>query len=195
MKLAAITGSIGCGKTTLAGLARKLGFVVFDADKWSRRLYFQQDYIHKIAEVFPDVMDNGMVDKKKLRELVFNDNAKLKQLEAISHPFLKEKLKKVINKNRFSDDIFFLDAALLFEAGWDKYCDLIIVADVDYDIQKERVMKRDGISAEAFDKINSVQMKNKDKIALSDVVIDTDKPLNLLKTELLCIIDDLSDAF
>lgn len=195
MKLAAITGSIGCGKTTLAGLARELGFVVFDADKWSRRLYFQQDYIHKIAEVFPDAMDNGMVDKKKLRELVFNDNEKLKQLEAVSHPFLKQKLKEVINKNRFSDDIFFLDAALLFEAGWDKYCDLIIVADVDYDIQKKRVMKRDGISAEAFDKINSVQMKNKDKIALSDVVVDTDKPLNLLKTELLCIIDDLSDAF
>ena len=145
--------------------------------------------------MYRDVMDNGMVDKKKLRELVFNDNAKLKQLEAISHPFLKEKLKKVINKNRFSDDIFFLDAALLFEAGWDKYCDLIIVADVDYDIQKERVMKRDGISAEAFDKINSVQMKNEDKIALADVVVDTDKPLNLLKAELLCIIDDLSDAF
>ena len=193
MKLAAITGSIGCGKTTLAGLARELGFVVFDADKWSRRLYFQQDYIHKIAEVFPDVMDNGMVDKKKLRELVFNDNEKLKQLEAVSHPFLKQKLKEVINKNRFSDDIFFLDAALLFEAGWDKYCDFIIVADVADDIQKQRVMKRDNVSAEHFEKINSVQMNKKAKADLADAVIDTDVPLNLLKVDILNIIEGLEN--
>ena len=82
----------------------------------------------------------------------------------------------------------------MFEAGWDKYCDLVIVADVDYEIQKQRVMKRDGISAADFDKINNIQMDNAKKIELADVVIDTDKPLNLLKTELLCIIDELAEA-
>ncbi len=194
MKLAAITGSIGCGKTTLAGLARELGYVVFDIDYWSRELYLRPAYINKVAAVFPDVAENGKINKKKLRDLVFNDREQLKKLEAIAHPFLKRRLVEAIRKNGKYDGIFVLDAALLFEAGWDKYCDLIIVADVDYEIQKQRVMKRDGISAEDFDKINNIQMSNTEKTELADVVIDTDKPLNLLKTELLCIIDELAEA-
>lgn len=107
---------------------------------------------------------------------------------------MKSKLIEAVRKNAKYDGIFVLDAALLFEAGWDKYCDLIIVADVDYDTQKQRVMKRDGISAEDFDKINDIQMSNAEKAELADVVIDTDRPLNLLKTELLCIIDELAEA-
>ncbi len=194
MKLAAITGSIGCGKTTLAGLARELGYVVFDIDHWSRELYLRPAYINKVAAVFPDVAENGKINKKKLRDLVFNDREQLKKLEAIAHPFLKRRLVEAIHKNGKYDGVFVLDAALLFEAGWDKYCDLIIVADVDYEIQKQRVMKRDGISAEDFDKINNIQMSNAEKTELADVVIDTDKPLNLLKTELLCIIDELAEA-
>lgn len=194
MKLAAITGSIGCGKTTLAGLARELGYVVFDIDHWSRELYLRPAYINKVAAVFPDVAENGKINKKKLRDLVFNDREQLKKLEAIAHPFLKRRLVEAIHKNGKYDGVFVLDAALLFEAGWDKYCDLIIVADVDYEIQKQRVMKRDGISAEDFDKINNIQMSNAEKTKLADVVIDTDKPLNLLKTELLCIIDELAEA-
>ncbi len=194
MKLAAITGSIGCGKTTLAGLARELGCVVFDVDKWSRELYSRPAYINKVAGVFPDVTENGKINKKKLRNLVFDNQEQLKKLEAVAHPFLKRRLVEAIRKNGKYDGIFVLDAALLFEAGWDKYCDLIIVADVDYETQKQRVMKRDGISAADFDKINNIQMSNAEKAALADVVIDTDKPLNLLKTELLYIIDELADA-
>lgn len=194
MKLAAITGSIGCGKTTLAGLARELGYVVFDVDQWSRKLYSCPAYIDKVANVFPAVMENGKVNKKKLRDLVFGDRVQLKKLEAIAHPFLKRELIEAVRKNAKYDGIFVLDAALLFEAGWDKYCDLIIVADVDYDTQKQRVMKRDGISAEDFDKINDIQMSNAEKALSADVVIDTDRPLNLLKTELLCIIDELAEA-
>ena len=194
MKLAAITGSIGCGKTTLAGLARELGCVVFDVDQWSRELYSRPAYINKVAGVFPDVTENGKINKKKLRNLVFDNQEQLKKLEAVAHPFLKRRLVEAIRKNGKYDGIFVLDAALLFEAGWDKYCDLIIVADVNYETQKQRVMKRDGISAADFDKINNIQMSNAEKAALADVVIDTDKPLNLLKTELLCIIDELADA-
>lgn len=193
MKLAAITGSIGCGKTTLANIVRSLGYVVWDVDKWSRQLYFQADYIEKIAKAFPGVVEENKVNKKKLRQIVFNDNKKLKLLESISHPFLKKRLLNSIFKNRFSEDIFFIDAALLFEAGWDKYCDMVIVADVDYDAQKQRVMLRDGISAEEFEKINQAQMSNKEKILRGDVIIETDKAKNLLAVELLSIIDELEE--
>ena len=185
MKLIAITGSIGCGKTTIAKELKKLGFTVFDVDGWVRRLYYKSDFIKTIVKNFPDTEENGVFDKRKLRNLVFDDNKKLKKLESLIHPFLNNQLKEIIRRNACCDDLFFLDVALLYEMGWDKYCDLVMVADVDVEIQKRRVMKRDNVSAEHFEKINNVQMSQAEKKALADVVIEKDVPLNLLKAQLL----------
>ncbi len=194
MKLVAITGSIGCGKTTIAKIVGKLGYTVFDVDGWVRRLYFKKDFIKVIQEHFPAVAENGQVNKRALRNIVFSDNRQLKVLEGLIHPFLRETLKDVIRKNACRNDIFFIDVALLFEMGWDKYCDFILVADVDYEIQKQRVMNRDKVTAEDFDKINNVQLSNSYKINLADVVVNTDKSKNLLKVEMINIIQGLESA-
>ncbi len=191
MKLAAITGSIGCGKTTLSKIVRRLGYVVYDIDGWVRRLYYQKDFIKVIAAHFPEVMEGEKVNKRKLRNLVFGDNARLKVLESLIHPFLKQTLMNVRRRNVRRADLFFMDVALLFEMGWDKYCDYIVVADVDYETQKMRVMRRDNISAADFDKINRIQMDNAAKKVLADVIINTDKPINLLKVELLAMIEEI----
>ena len=191
MKLAAITGSIGCGKTTLSKIVRRLGYVVYDIDGWVRRLYYQKDFIKVIAAHFPEVMEGEKVNKRKLRNLVFGDNARLKVLESLIHPFLKQTLMNVRRRNARRADLFFMDVALLFEMGWDKYCDYIVVADVDYETQKMRVMRRDNISAADFDKINWIQMDNAAKKVLADVIINTDKPINLLKVELLAMIKEI----
>lgn len=191
MKLAAITGSIGCGKTTLSKIVRRLGYVVYDIDGWVRRLYYQKDFIKVIAAHFPEVMEGEKVNKRKLRNLVFGDNARLKVLESLIHPFLKQTLMNVRRRNARRADLFFMDVALLFEMGWDKYCDYIVVADVDYETQKMRVMRRDNISAADFDKINRIQMNNAAKKVLADVIINTDKPINLLKVELLAMIEEI----
>lgn len=191
MILAAITGSIGCGKTTLAKIANGLGYTVFDVDGWVRRLYFNKEFLKKLEKHFPGTVKDGVADKRALRNIVFADRKKLKQLESLIHPFLRQTLKQVIRRNTFCDDIFFIDVALLFEMGWDKYCDIVIVADVDYEIQKQRVMARDKVSAEDFERINQVQMDNKRKKMLADIVIDTDKPENMLKAELINVIQGL----
>lgn len=194
MKLAAITGSIGCGKTTLSKIVRRLGYVVYDIDGWVRRLYYQKDFIKVIAAYFPEVMEGEKVNKRKLRNLVFGDNARLKVLESLIHPFLKQTLMNVRRRNARRADLFFMDVALLFEMGWDKYCDYIVVADVDYETQKMRVMRRDNISAADFDNINRIQMDNAAKKVLADVIINTDKPINLLKVELLAMIEEIEEC-
>lgn len=194
MKLAAITGSIGCGKTTLSKIVRRLGYVVYDIDGWVRRLYYQKDFIKVIAAYFPEVMEGEKVNKRKLRNLVFGDNSRLKVLESLIHPFLKQTLMNVRRRNARRADLFFMDVALLFEMGWDKYCDYIVVADVDYETQKMRVMRRDNISAADFDKINRIQMDNAAKKVLADVIINTDKPINLLKVELLAMIEEIEEC-
>ena len=191
MKIIAITGSVGTGKTTLAGLVKQLGYAVYDVDAWVARLYYQKDFINVIAGHFPSVIKAGRVDKRALRNIVFNDNKKLKLLESLIHPFLKQTLKKLIRKNRHSSELFFIDIALLFEMGWEKFCDYVILTDVDYEIQKQRVMKRDNVTAEDFEKINKIQIDNKKKALMVDEVINTDKPLNLLLVKLIYLIEKI----
>ena len=194
MKIIAITGSIGCGKTFLANIIRSLGYVVYDADKWVKYLYYRPAFLNVIKQSFPKVFDNdGSFNKRKLRNLVFNNTNELKRLEKIVHPFLKQKLLNIIHKNAEKDCVLFFDAALLIEMKWNIYCQTVILADVDKDIQKQRVMARDNISAEDFEKIVSVQMDNEQKKKFADVIINTDKSENLLKVELINIIEELKN--
>ncbi len=191
MKLVAITGSIGCGKTTLAKIAKDLGYAVFDVDAWVRRIYHKKDFLVQLNKLFNGCVKDGVADKKYLRQIVFNDKKNLTALENLIYPTLNKMIRQEIRKKAFKDEICFLDIALLFEKNWDKYCDFIILADVDYEIQKQRVMKRDNISEEGFEKINCQQMSNTEKKNLSDIVINTDKPLNLLKVEMINVIKAL----
>ena len=194
MKIIAITGSIGCGKTFLANIIRSLGYVVYDADKWVKYLYYRPAFLNVIKQSFPKVFDNdGSFNKRKLRNLVFNNTNELKRLEKIVHPFLKQKLLNIIHKNAEKDCVLFFDAALLIEMKWNIYCQTVILADVDKDIQKQRVMARDNISAEDFEKIVSVQMDNEQKKKFADVIINTDKSEALLKVELINIIEELKN--
>ena len=191
MKIVGITGSIGCGKTYLANIIKKFGFSVYNPYFWFRDLNRKKDFLQIIAREFPQTFENGVFNKRKLRTLVFDDNKQLKKLESLIHPFLGKKLKKIINKNARYEDVLFLDVALLLEFGWDKYCDYIIVADVDDDIQKQRVMKRDHISEADFNKIVAVQMDKNLKRAFADVVIDTNSKENHLKVLLIKFIEEI----
>lgn len=192
MKIVAITGSIGCGKTFLSNLIRNLGYVVYDADKWVKYLYYKKDFLSLIKDNFPQTFDDkGVFNKRKLRNLVFNDVKELKKLEKLIHPFLKRKLLDIIKKHALNEDFLFIDVALLFEMHWDKYCNKVIVADVNREIQKQRVMNRDNISAEDFEKIVDLQIDNELKKKYADIVINTDETAGILKIRLANIIEGL----
>ena len=74
----AITGSIGCGKTTISNILRKQGFVVNDVDGWCRELYFMDDFLDVIKKKFPECFDGDVFNKRCLRNLVFGDVKKLR---------------------------------------------------------------------------------------------------------------------
>jgi dephospho-CoA kinase len=191
MKIVAITGSIGCGKTYIADIIHRLGYTVYNIDKWVKYLYYKKDFLNVIKRKFPDTFVDGVFNKRLLRNKVFNDNKKLKELEALIHPFLKQKLLKTIKHNSRKDFIIFLDVALLYEMHWDKYCDYVILADVDKNIQKQRVMKRDNITAEDFEKIVSLQMDNEDKKFFADIIVNTAQSEGMIKSELIDFIEDI----
>ena len=193
MKLVAITGSIGCGKTTISDILRSLGYFVYDIDKWVRNLYYRADFLAVIRKKFPEVFVGNVFDKKKLRELVFDNPAKLRELEALIHPFLTQKMRRIIRK-RVNKGIVFIDVALLFELKWDKFCYSVVLADTDYETQKQRVMRRDNISADDFDKINKQQMPREVKKMKADIIIDTGVSKNELRRNVVELVKVLEDG-
>jgi len=188
MKIIGITGSIGCGKTTVAKIISNMGYDVFDADNEVRSIYKNSDFLFLLKRTFPKVFCGDILDKRMLRNLVFSNEKELLKLENIIAPFLSGVFLKKISEVSKLKGFLFIDAALLFEKGWSKYCDKIICVDVDLEIQKNRVMKRDNISEKEFFDIYNLQMKNEKKCELSDEVINTDcstEELELRVKELL----------
>ncbi len=192
MYLIGITGSIGSGKTTLANIARELGYVVYDVDEWVRFIYKDGDFLELLEKNFAGSVKNGVADKRYLREIVFNDKKKLAKLEGLIYPILNAKIRKLITKGAKNNFIVFLDIALLFEKKWDKYCDFIILADADYELRKKRVMLRDKVSAQNFASIDNVQMSNDEKKDKVDIVINTDKPISVLKAEMINLLNSIN---
>lgn len=192
MILTAITGSIGCGKTTLANILREQGYLVYDIDKWVKYLYYNKDFLNVIKEHFPEAFENNIFNKRKLRTIVFDSPKKLKELESLIHPFLGKKLRHIIRTTK-DEGLIFVDVALLYEMKWDKFFDYVILADVDEEIQKERVMKRDNISAEDFYKINKLQMPMAEKRKIVDFIINTGVDLSKLRREIFYIIERIDN--
>ena len=108
MYLVGITGFIGSGKTTVGNIVKDLGYIVFDMDVWCRNMYTDEKFLNIIKKNFPLTFENGIFNKKKLRNLVFSNHTELKKLENLTHPYLKNKLLKIIHQNRFNHHIFFV---------------------------------------------------------------------------------------
>lgn len=192
MKIVAITGSIGCGKTYISSMIKSLGYIVFDSDKEVKLLYKNSEFLYIIKKTFPSCFENNKLNKIKLRNLVFNNEIELKKLENIIHPLLKLKLKQKIRKSAKKSEFLFIDAALIFEMKWSIYCNYIILADVDKNIQKQRVIKRDNISEQDFEKIIANQMDNDLKKKMSDFVIDTNLSDGIILSLLIKFIGEIA---
>ena len=137
-----ITGDIASGKSTLSSFLRELGFKVIDADQVSRELMEPEEKGYLLVkEAFPQAFSQGLLDRKKLGEIIFSSPCERKKLDAILHPLITE-----IMFERAGQDVSFHDAPLLFEAGMDKKLKRIIYLSVDRDNQLDRIMKRDGLS-------------------------------------------------
>jgi len=191
MKIVGITGSIGCGKTYLAEIIKKMGFSVYNPDRWVHNLYKKEEFLSIIKENFPHTFKNGVFNKRELRNSVFNNKKELEKLENIIHPFLRKKIKFIIRKFSRKSDIIFFDAALLFEKKWDIYCDYIITAHIEENIQKQRVIKRDNISEDDFYKIIKIQIPQIQKCAAADFIINTGYPENINKLQLIKVIEEI----
>lgn len=171
-----LTGGIGSGKSTVAQWFIKQGVPVLDADKIVHRLLKSDPItIAKLVEEFGiDIQDeNGQINRSKLGERVFREEAARKRLERIVHPRVVESMyqeKETFRKTGVQACVW--DVPLLFEAGFEKFVDEVWVVWLPRDLQVSRVLVRDKLSLSEVEARIAAQGSLDEKRQRADVVID-----------------------
>ena len=183
-----LTGGIGSGKSTVAGMWAARGAAVIDADAISRSVTAPGGRaIAPIAQAFgPEMIDaHGAMDRQAMREQIFkNADAKAK-LEAIIHPLVSqitaEQAQAALQNGQHC---LVFDVPLLVESGerWRKQVDRVVVVDCDAATQRQRVVARSGLAVEEIDRIIALQASRAQRLACADVVI-FNQGLNLAELE------------
>ncbi len=170
-----LTGQSGAGKTTVCKVFAESGFAIINADKISRMVMEKgTPCLAEVTECFGKSILNGdgSLDRQKLANIVFNDKEKLKQLNAISHPYITTEILNMINKYGGEGSKYvLLDAPTLFESGADDFCDLIISVTAPERLRTERIAARDGLTAEQIKERFSSQRTEEFFINHSDFII------------------------
>ena len=183
-----LTGGIGCGKSEAARYLEDLGAKHIDADAISRACTDVGGCaLPKIREVFGDGIfgENGMLNRRRLGNIIFNDPAAKRALENIIHPLVQKTIMDEIDlASADGVPVTVLNVPLLFESGMDVLCDECWVMTAGEDVQIERICARDGMSKEqALARIRS-QMAQAERIARASEVINTDRPVEKTRAEL-----------
>ncbi|MDD9908273.1 MAG: dephospho-CoA kinase [Ahrensia sp.] len=168
-----LTGSIGMGKTTTSQMFRDEGIRVHDADQMVHDLY-AGEAASLIEAAFPGSVVEGVVDRAKLGTHVIGDADAMKRLEAIIHPMVRDRELEFRRLAKMSEDIFaILDIPLLFETGSEDRVDGIIVVTAPPDVQRARVLAREGMTEAKFEAILARQTPDAEKRSRADFIIDT----------------------
>jgi dephospho-CoA kinase len=174
-KIIGLTGGIGSGKTTVAKLFAAKGIPVYIADDEAKKIMKLPETIDSIRAVFGEnVIENGLVNTKTLASIVFNNTEKLKLLNSIIHPLVKQHFDQWVKLNEHNAFVI-KESAILFESGSYQYCDKIITVIASESTRISRVMQRDSITKEEILARIKNQWNDEDRIKKSDYVIENER--------------------
>ncbi|MCK5014638.1 MAG: dephospho-CoA kinase [Candidatus Omnitrophica bacterium] len=176
-----LTGSLGSGKSTVAGMFADLGAKVLDADAIAHQLMRPGSVCFgRIVKAFgKDVLTAGKIDRKRIAKQVFHNSRQLRKLEKIVHPEVRGSLLAKIKayKSRKPKTVIVLDVPLLFEAKLDRDVDISIVVKASRTNRISRATKLLRITKSEAQRRIKAQMPLRKKIRLADMIIDNDGTL------------------
>ncbi|WP_193161312.1 dephospho-CoA kinase [Microbulbifer hainanensis] len=180
-----LTGGIGSGKSAAADAFRALGINVVDAD-WAARVVVQpgQPALADIAAHFGAeiLLENGALDRAKLRGLVFESAGERTWLEALLHPLIREEIVRALAAS--TSPYAILESPLLIESGQYRLVDRICVVDVPENLQVERASNRDQSDPEGIRKIIAAQIPREERLAKADDILDNSGDLAALQAQI-----------
>ncbi len=174
MLVVALTGGIGAGKSTVAQNFAELGALVIDADQLARMAIERgSDGFAEVLLRFGDeIILNGDIDRKKLAEIVFSDEAARKDLEKIIHPRVQAIFAEAV-EDLDEDDILIYEIPLLVETDAAEKFDYIITVEADLELRKSRLLKK-GLYISQIEKRMAAQATQESREAIADFVIYND---------------------
>ena len=172
-----LTGGVASGKSTVARMFEELGAKVIDADRIGHELLgsTQPPYNEIVRRFGKEVLDaSGEIDRRRLGAIVFSDAAKLRELNAILHPRIIERVEADAQRYRAQDPraVILVDAALIFEAGIGSRFEKLLVAWCPPEMQIERLMAKAGLSRKKAEQRVASQIPSDEKRRRADYVID-----------------------
>ena len=171
-KIIGLTGGIGSGKTMVAKHMESLGIPVYIADDEAKKLMATDEVIREVSNEFgKEVINNGTLNRRKLAELVFNNPEKLQKLNKIIHPYVKRHFDDWVKEHK-NYPLVVKEAAILFETGGDKYCEILITVTSPIETRLQRVIERDQTDRESVLKRMQTQWTDDQRVAKSDYVIN-----------------------
>ncbi len=184
MLVVGLTGGIGSGKSTVAELFAERGVPVIDTDELAREVVAPgTSGLDQLVAQFGDTIltPDGQLDRRRLRERIFRDDAARRQVEAILHPLIEARVRERLA--RLDAPWALVVIPLLAETGGYPFIEHVLVVDASRDTQIRRVMARDGIDREAVERILAAQADRQTRLALADDVIDGELPLPRLREQ------------
>jgi dephospho-CoA kinase len=189
-----LTGSIAMGKSTVAKMFEDEGVPVFDADAAVHILQGPGGLlVDDIESVFPGTTGPMGVDRQKLGAAVLGDRQNLAQLESIIHPAVGNMRTRFLADHADKDMIVF-DIPLLFEKGGYQAVRHIVVVSAPADQQRERALKRPGMTLEKYDNILKLQVPDAEKRAKADTIIDTGQSIGETRAQVRALVKKLRDG-
>ncbi|MGE3821717.1 MAG: dephospho-CoA kinase [Isosphaeraceae bacterium] len=187
-----VVGGIGSGKSAVSAVLAEFGAFVIDADKVGHALLNQPPVLDRLLERFGRVIlapveeteGRETVDRKALGAIVFSDPKALRDLESILHPRMRQTFEKAIARTirRGEAKAVVLDAAILYEAGWDSLCDRVLFVDTPKSVRVERLRESRGWSEEAVTRRESSQWPLDRKRQQAEWVVSNEGDLDALKS-------------
>ena len=172
--LIGITGGIGSGKSTITKQLCKMGYAIYDTDSEAKRLIVEDAAVRQqIEQLFgKEVYADGVYQTALVAQRVFADKSLLAQLNAIVHPAVKADILRWVHTINHSTPCF-VECAILYQAGFDALCDIVVVVTAPEEIRIERVIARDYSS---IDKVRArMRAQNTEQdILRADWVINND---------------------
>nr|WP_315210541.1 dephospho-CoA kinase [uncultured Flavobacterium sp.] len=171
-KIIGLTGGIGSGKTTIANYFKSFGIPLYIADDEARKIMQSSEITEAIKNVFGDtVFENEKLNREELAKIVFNNPEKLEKLNKIVHPAVKKHFEQWLLQHTAAPYVIY-EAAILFESGSYKNCDLIITVTAPVESRIQRVIERDKTTRELVLKRINAQWTDEQRISKSDFIIE-----------------------
>lgn len=186
-KIIGITGGIASGKSTVSSYLRELGQIVIDADEVVHDLQKKGGALYQVLVGWfgTEILQaDGELNRKKLAALLFGSNERLAKSADLQNSIIRKELEKRRDRALQDNELVFLDIPLLYELGYEDWCNQVWLIYVDKETQIQRLMARNQLTKEEAQLRISRQMPLEEKRALADLVLENTGDLETLKSQI-----------